>query len=159
MKNLLDEATKYIGQKEVPGIGSNPWIVSLWDKAYGWLGKNDSQVAWCGLFMRMIAIACGYGAPSAPYRARSWLAWGYAVSKPVRGCVVVLERGGAGHVAIVDHIDANGNLGCVGGNQGDMVKLSYFPQSRVLGYRVPYPGYGSALQAVAKKGELSRNEA
>lgn len=69
--------------------------------------------------------------------AKSYLDWGIALPAPIVGCVVVFEREGGGHVGFVEGQDVNGNLIVLGGNQGDMVKLSAFPRSRASGYRWP----------------------
>lgn len=156
------EALKHIGQKEVPGVKSNPWILSLWITVTPWLGNDDSKVAWCGAFMRYCFAAASIAAPKTYYRAKDWLTWGVALVTPVRGCVVVFSREGGGHVGIVMGEDAAGNLMVLGGNQGDAVNIKPFAKSRVSGYRwpagVPKP-VSPKLPLIASNGKVSTNEA
>jgi len=121
----LTAARRYLGQKEVPGAKSNPWIRALW-AAESWLGNDDSLVPWCGLFMRAVMREAGYPVPRLPWAARSWLNWGEALLSPVVGAVVVFKRPGGYHVGIVVGIDSQGRLVVLGGNQGDAVRYSVF---------------------------------
>src|ERR1019366_1308854 len=73
--------------------------------------------------------------------ARSFLTWGVPLYAPVLGCIVIMRRGSSttqGHVTFCDHPDiSNGVIRCLGGNQGDAVKVSRFPVENVIGYRSP----------------------
>ncbi len=133
----LDVGLKDVGLREVPGKATAPriagWLMSL--KAW-WL---DDETPWCGVavaaWMREANVTA---LPLHWYRARGWLDWGIALDRPVRGCVVVCERGASGHVGLVTGYDAAGKLLVLGGNQGNAVNVSAFETSRVLGYRWPY---------------------
>lgn len=136
----LIEASKHIGQKEVPGKGSNPWIVSLWNRAkdvFSWLGSDDSSAPWCGSFVAHCIAAAGIPVPQHFYRAKAWLDWGVTLGAPTPGCIVVYERKGGGHVGFVVGRDSRGNLMTLGGNQGDSVSIAPFATDRVAGYRWP----------------------
>lgn len=159
----LKEARKHIGQKEVAGLKSNPWIVGLRGKVKSWLTGDDGVVPWCGLFCDFCMTAAGIAPPKNSFRAKSWLDWGTAIANPVVGAVVVFTRDGGGHVGFVVGKDKAGSLLVLGGNQGDMVKVSPFALSRVTGFRVPtdwnLPYESMTLPVLASDGRLSTNEA
>lgn len=159
----LKEARKHIGQKEIPGMKSNPWIVGLRGKVASWLKGDDGAVPWCGLFVDYCMTAAGIAPPKNSFRAKSWLDWGVPIANPVVGAVVIFTRDGGGHVGFVVGKDLKGNLMVLGGNQGDMVKISPFAMSRVTGFRVPkdwnLPYESMTLPKVASDGVLSTNEA
>ena len=95
------------------------------------------------------------------YRAKGWLAWGYAC-RPTLGAVVVFERLGGGHVGLlVGYDDKRNALLVLGGNQGDSVRVSSFSTDRVLGYRWPAIGDAptNALPFMASVLDFSRGEA
>lgn len=161
----LQEARKYVGQKEVPGKGSNAWIAGLWGKIkMGWLfkqlGNDDSTAPWCGAFVGAVLLDCGIPAAENGQRARAWLDWGIPLSVPAVGAVVVYERKGGGHVGFLAGQDLEGNLMTLGGNQGDKVSIAPFNRERVLGFRWPPvaapPGVG--LPVIRFGGEVSSNE-
>lgn len=155
------EAEKWIGQKEVPGPGFNPWIKKMWFELAGgkWLwdqvGKgDDSKLPWCGAFVAMCMKSAGHALPKNYYRAKEWLNWGVPISRPVVGSVVIFSRTGGGHVGFVVGVDKSGNILVLGGNQGDEVNIRAFPPSRVTGYRYPanetMPGGALPVFAQAK---------
>jgi hypothetical protein len=62
------------------------------------------------------------------------------VTAPQKGDIVVMSRGNSswkGHVGFVDHVDENGDVHVLGGNQGRLgeVSIEKHPASSVLGYR------------------------
>ena len=72
--------------------------------------------------------------------ARSWLAWGSALSSPVYGCVVVLWRetpvSALGHVAF--YLGSHGSqLWLLGSNQSNAISIKPFSAHRLLGLRWP----------------------
>lgn len=162
----LQEARKHIGQKEIPGKESNPWIFSMWQRLKGaavwsWLGSDDSSAPWCGTFVAHCITSAGLPIPAHWYRAKAWLGWGQKVSFPVVGCVVVFERTGGGHVGFVVGKDWVGNLMVLGGNQGDAVNIRPFDMARVAGYRWPEHEVMKIgpLPLVGSDGKVSTNEA
>lgn len=136
MAKWIDFARNYIGQKEVAGGKSNPWIVSLW-KNDKWLGDDDSKVPWCGSFVNFVFINNGVDTFKTYFRAKDWLKWGVELNQPVYGCVAVFERAGGGHVGFVVGRDKAENILVLGGNQGDAVSIAAFDNSRVSGFRWP----------------------
>ena len=134
--NWIEFARNFIGQKELAGGKSNPWIVSLWENNK-WLGDDDSRVPWCGAFVNFVLINNDIKTFNSFYRAKDWLKWGVKLTQPAYGCVVVFERKGGGHVGFVVGRDKAGNLLVLGGNQGDAVSIAAFDPTRVSGFRWP----------------------
>lgn len=126
-----------LGVAEIPGEGSNPRIIEF--ASYTTLRARKDSVAWCASFANWVCNEAGVKGTGFA-NARSFLSWGVPINKPIVGCIVVLKRGKppAGHVTFCDHEDiSNGVIRCIGGNQGDQVKVSRYSVSDVLGYRVP----------------------
>jgi uncharacterized protein (TIGR02594 family) len=155
----LSEARKHVGQREIPGLVDNPWIVSLW-KTIKRGGIKSESVPWCAAFVG--ACLENVGLMSSRFEsAASYMTWGRSISQPVVGCIVVFTRQGGGHVGFVVGQDVVGNLLVLGGNQGDAVSIAAFSRLRVTAYRwpdaVPLPTGSNELPlAVA---QMSRSEA
>lgn len=157
----LVEARRHIGVREIKGPKHNSVIVGWLRTLKAWW--LDDETPWCGVFVAHCIAITGYKLPKHWYRAKGWLDWGVAISDPVVGAIVIFAREGGGHVAIVVGRDAAGNLMCIGGNQGDMVKISPFSTLRVQGYRIPQdmklPALPRPLPLIASTGQVSSNEA
>ena len=165
----LIEARKHLGVRETPGSGNNAKIMS-WPRriaakypSLNWAVRvfTGDAVPWCGLFVGEVMAATGHVPPSAYPSAKNWLTFGNALSKPAVGAIVVFGRKGGGHVGFVVGKDRSGNLMVLGGNQGDMVKVSPFALSRVIGYRWPAsnaPAPNFNLPLIRSDGRLSTNE-
>lgn len=132
-------ARRYIGQKEIPGIKTAPFITKALIYVKAWW--TDDETPWCGVGAGACMKAAGYSIPKECYRAKEWLKWGISIPKPIYGCVVVFTRDGGGHVGFVVGIDSRGRLMVLGGNQKNAVRIDPFDTSRVSGYRMPadYP--------------------
>lgn len=155
----LSKARTYIGQKEIKGAKHNPMILRMWTLIRA--PFTDDETPWCAGFVGGVLEEVGIKS-SRSAAARSYLKWGVALGKPEIGAIVVFERGPVnGHVGFIVGIAANGNLLVLGGNQGDMVKISPFDPARKLGYRwpagVPLPGQG--IPVLASHEAVSTNEA
>ncbi len=124
--------------KEVEGVNTNPRIAGY--LASVGLGSSGDETAWCSAFVNWCMGQGGLKGTGKP-NARSWLTWGReSLAAPVYGAVTVLWRNSPsswmGHVAfIVGYAEDAVHL--LGGNQGNAVKISEYPRSRVLGYRWP----------------------
>ena len=149
-------AASDLGLREIPGKQAAPkieqWLISL--RAW-W---RDDETPWCGVAMAAWFTQCGIKPPREYFRAKAWLDWGQPIDKPVRGCVVVFGRDGGGHVALAVGLTHAMQLVCLGGNQGDRVSLAAFPESRVIGYRLP-PGDRQYVPLPFMDAAESRNEA
>lgn len=159
----LKNARKYIGQREVAGKDSNAWVLGLWDTVpWIWSSvarKDDTLLPWCGAFMRQVMVESGIEPPKKWWSAASWASWGSPQRKALFGCVGVMKRTGGGHVAIIVGRDNSGNLICLGGNQGDAVKLSAFNPNRFTEFVWPLGHKTSACELPILTASLSVSEA
>lgn len=155
----ITEAKKYIGQKEIKGTKHNPFVLRLWSIIRA--PFTDDETPWCAGFVGGMLEAVGIKSTRSAW-ARSYRNWGVDLLAPVPGCIVVFERGPtSGHVAFALGRDRFGSLLCLGGNQGDMVKISPFGRGRVLDYRWP-AGIAvpkATLPVMTSDGKISTNEA
>jgi uncharacterized protein (TIGR02594 family) len=164
----LDAARRYIGVKEQSGPHHNPKILQFVDQADGSLdgkplqGIRDDETPWCASFVCAVLEESGIKSTRSAW-ARSFRNWGAQLHGPAVGAIVVFERGPtSGHVGFVEG-KSGANLIVLGGNQGDMVRLSPFSTGRVLSYRwplghpIPQTGFAT-LPAVSADGQLSTNE-
>lgn len=138
----VDRAWAWLGEKEVPGKGANNFITSCLDTIK--IPKNmanTDETPWCSAFVNKIIMDCGLPGNSSNQSglARSWLKYGKS-NGPSFGAITVLWRKSpdstSGHVGFLMR-KLNGNLHLLGGNQSDQVKVSIYPESRLLGYRWP----------------------
>jgi uncharacterized protein (TIGR02594 family) len=139
----FDVASRFIGVREVPGKKNNPLILSMLKLDGAW--PEHDEVPWCSAFVNFIAFILGLPR-SRSLRARSWLGVGLAVDLAKVGFdVVILKRGGGiqpgpevldapGHVGFFAGREP-GKIAVLGGNQGDMVSVRLFDESRLLGIR------------------------
>ena len=102
------------------------------------LGAADDETPWCASFVNWCLAQCWIkGTNSA--RARSFETWGQ-MSGPDVGAVAVLWRGSpgaaTGHVGfLLGH--GSGRVILLGGNQGNAVSVTTYPEDRVVCYRRP----------------------
>lgn len=130
MKYVLAE----IGQKEVPGPGNNPRILEYHMKTN--LLASEDLTPWCSAFANWVMWRAEVPGTNSAL-ALSWLNWGKSLDAPIYGCIVVFNHGGGhGHVTFFEN-EKDGFLGCIGGNQQDSVKLSYYNKVELAGYRWP----------------------
>lgn len=141
----LQVARQYLGQKEVPGPQSNPWILGLW-ATIPWIWstvtrKDDTLLAWCGAFMRLCLVMSDLTPPKAWYRASAYVEYGINVGYPALGAIGVVKKGKQWHVGIIAGKDYAGNIVLLAGNQGDSVSLASFHISVFQAYRWPDQSY------------------
>lgn len=128
---LLDSASRYRGLDERRDNGS---IRDLLQKAG--VNVDPKMVAWCAAFVN--AVLATNGLPgTGSLSARSFLGYGEATNRPVKGDIVVSRRGTGdqGHVGFYEGTDANGNVRVLGGNTGNKVGTQTVNRSDVLGFR------------------------
>ncbi len=98
------------------------------------------RIPWCAAFVNAVLHKSGYETTDS-LMARSFLSYGQKAKKPEEGDIVVLTRGSSratGHVGFFLGYDETGQyVRVLGGNQGKMVTIAYYPASRVLGFRKP----------------------
>ncbi len=125
------------GQKEIKGSRDNPLVVQYFkDVGHGWV--KDDETAWCAAFVGSCLARAGLP-HTGSLAARSYLQWGSKTTRPKRGDIVVFKRGNSswqGHVAFYLGSDSK-YVYVLGGNQSNMVKVSRYAKSKLLGYRAP----------------------
>ena len=131
-------ARGYLGEREIKGAVDNPRVVELFAQAgHAWV--HDDETAWCAAFVGGVLAQAGLPGTGS-LAARSYEAWGVALTGPVYGCIGVKRRtGGAawqGHVGFV--VGANDlEVILIGGNQGDAVSIAAFPRRDFTAFRYP----------------------
>jgi uncharacterized protein (TIGR02594 family) len=140
-------AQRFVGVAELPGPGSNPFVLAMLRLDASWPASDD--VPWCSAFVNF--VAWGLRLPrSKSLRARSWLTVGTPVAPVdarVDADVVILDRA-APPVPSPLILDAPGHVGffagyetmrdivyILGGNQADQVSIQGYPRSKILGIR------------------------
>lgn len=131
----LAEARRHIGTKEIPGAKHEPKILAWW-RAIKRGGIKSDEVPWCAAFVGGCLESVGIKS-SRFESAKSYLAWGVPITRPVYGCIAVFSRAGGGHVGFVIGSDGEGRLHILGGNQGDAVSIAPIEGKRAVGYRWP----------------------
>jgi len=129
----LGLALNEIGVTEVPGPGDNPRI-SEYLSSVG-LPSSDS-IPHCAAFVNWV-LKKSYVEGTGSGMARSFLYWGYSISTPKLGCIVVLKRGvdpRKGHVGFFLD-ESRGFIRILGANQGDRVGINAYSKLRLLEYR------------------------
>lgn len=175
---MLLEALRLYGTVEMRGPGDNPTIVAWADEvaktqstpytrwAADWY--NADSIAWCGLFMAVVAVRASQGRPERMpppkyLSAADWLNYGTKVpiEDAMLGDVLVFTRDGGGHVGICVGEDITA-FHVLGGNQSDAVTITRIAKSRCSDVRRPI--YNVTPANVRKirygaAGPLSTNEA
>jgi uncharacterized protein (TIGR02594 family) len=135
--NLVNIALSQYGIKEITGKQDNPEVLKYFNEI-GFDGAAlKDETSWCSAFVNWVALKAKVER-TGKLTARSWLKVGLDVEYPEIGDVVVFWRESKdswkGHVGIF--IRKTDNLIYVlGGNQNNQVKISAYPDNRLLGYR------------------------
>lgn len=153
---ILIEALKLFGTKETAGDKDNPEILD-WATELGIQNYQHDSIAWCGLFMAVVAHRAGKTVVKEPLWARNWLKFG-ASCEPELGAVLTFWRDDKpgdkkySHVGIYAAEDAEAFY-VIGGNQQDSVRVSRILKERLLGARAEYK---TAKPANVRKVIISR---
>ena len=136
----MDIAKREIGITEIPGKGNADRILGYHSTTS--LHATEDSVPWCSSFVNWVVTRSGLDGTNSA-RARSWLGWGREIDIPAYGCIVVLWRkskySSKGHVGFfVGFNEDKTRVFLLGGNQSDKVKVSSYPSSRILSYRLPW---------------------
>ena len=119
------------------GIESDPEILE-WIREYFPGITDDSEVAWCSIFMNHVADLAGLER-TGKATARSWLDVGIEIDQPKTGDVVIFWRESInswkGHVGIYINDRGDGRIRVLGGNQSNAVNIRSYSKGQVLGYR------------------------
>ena len=160
---VILEAVKLYGTKEIVGAEHNP-IIMGWAKELG-LEKIyiSDEIPWCGAFAAIVVKRAGFTPVKESLRARNWSGFGTQQIVAMLGDVLVFTReGGAGHVGFYVGEDKD-CYHVLGGNQGDMVKVSRIAKNRCIAIRrctwkIKQPDNVRIIELQAT-GEVSKNEA
>lgn len=150
------------GTQEVVGASSNPIILS-WAQEVGLedVYTND-DIAWCGLWMAVIATRAGWSPVHHPLWARNWMQFGNPASTAMLGDILVFSRGSGGHVAVYVGED-NTTYHILGGNQSNMVNITRRKKNTLLAVRRPRWRVSQPVEVQqifrAATGAISTNEA
>lgn len=156
---MLLEGLKLYGTLESVGDKDNPEILA-WAKELGLKDYLHDSIAWCGLFVAIIAKRAGKEVVDAPLWAANWLKWGEEAKEPMLGDVLVFKRPGGNHVALYVGEDKM-YYHCLGGNQSDSVSITRILKTRCRGARRLYKEQPSNIRKifVDPQGNISSNEA
>jgi len=141
-------AERWIGTKELPGGKDNPFVLGMLQLDQSW--PSHDEVPWCSAFANFICWQLRLPR-SKDLRARSWLDIGRAIKLAearVGFDILVLNRGGnpqpifdpqkqkdPAHVTFYGGVDDHGQVLGLGGNQGNMVRVSPQNISELLSVR------------------------
>ncbi|MFD0992987.1 TIGR02594 family protein [Tenacibaculum geojense] len=109
---------------------------------YVGLPKASGSTAWCSSFVSWCLNQAGQNnAKSAGSQSVLWNEGKLfkRITEPVYGCIVLMtnyvkstgKSNGHGHVTFLYGVDSNGDLICLGGNQGDRLKYSRYYTNKV----------------------------
>lgn len=133
---MLNKIAAFYGLSEIEGKKHNDQIISFFHEL-GYEYIDDDETPWCAAFINYCAKKIG-AQYATGLRARNWMKCGKSSSKPSIGDIVVFGYGGknskAGHVAMYISEDFD-SIYCLGGNQSNMVTISSYCKSDLLGYR------------------------
>lgn len=136
---IFKEFFRLYGQAELSGPQSNKAILGIINKVLPAV-KDDSEAAWCGIFMGHLfdSIMLGHLKPAKFASAKAWAGIGEEITideaRP-GNTLVVFHRGNPGdwrgHVGLyVNHNDTN--VFVAGGNQSNSVTISPYSRSRLF---------------------------
>lgn len=140
MKIVESEVDKV---KEIPGTKDHPVIIEALKLAGISKSMLHDETAWCAAYAKRIWFKAGIKLERlSKFKAwaRDYMAFGVA-SNFKYGCLCVFERnspGGDSHVTFGVYEDTD-FYWCIGGNQGNQVKLSKYPKRDILAIRWPSP--------------------
>lgn len=136
---MMQQALKLFDTKEQPGPGNNPvilnWVTELADPGVKSVYTADS-VAWCGLFMAIVAKRAGKVPVEQPLWALNWGKFGKDAGQPMLGDVLTFIRPGGGHVALYVG-ESQKSYHVLGGNQSDKVCFIEIEKVRMRAARRP----------------------
>jgi uncharacterized protein (TIGR02594 family) len=134
---LVSTAQQFVGRNENRAADRN--LLGDFFKAAN-VNVDPKITAWCAAFVN--AVLATNGLPTvnqvtggSNLTARNFLGYGSETTKPEPGDIVILKRGGGGHVGFFQGFTDKGDVRVLGGNQSDGVNTSTFKAKDVLGFR------------------------
>lgn len=136
----MDEAEKWLGEKEIAGRSDNPDIMAFYRDA-GHSGIQHDETPWCAAFVS----ACLTRSKCRSLQtlvARDYEGYGPKLSEPEYGSIGVKWRGSPsswqGHVGFVADWTAT-KIKLRGANQRNSVSEAWFPRREFVGFYMPQP--------------------
>lgn len=131
---VINVADNYVGLNESNGHRS---LMDLFDVSFE-QNIDPRSTPWCAAFANSVLAKTGKTGTGS-LMAASFLTWGEPTDNPKHGDIVVLSlQGKASHVGFyLGTVRKNGRtyVKVLGGNQGDAVKITWYPASSVVQYR------------------------
>lgn len=130
--SIYAEAARYVGFTERRNTESLRTLT----------GVNPRRTPWCAAFVNAILNRKGYRGTDS-HTAGSFRDYGIKVINPVRGDIVLIRSRvspSGVHVGIFSEykvINGVKHIGVLGGNQNNMVKVTYYPARSVITIRRP----------------------
>lgn len=126
------------GVREIKGKGHTPRILQYFHEiGHKWVDTDET--AWCAAFVNWCLLQSGLPM-TGRLNARSFLNYGEPVDTPQLGDIAVLWRvsrtSWKGHVAFYNNTQDK-FLNLLGGNQMNRVRISAYPNERLLEFRRP----------------------
>lgn len=162
----MTTARHMIGQREVPGLPTAPFITAMLNSLGAWW--RDDETAWCATFVSHCLHDAGMPYAKAFYRARAYESygrtWADGPNWPAYGAIAVLDRPPSktnGHVAfyvgtqqVSDGHTSVYKVLLLGGNQDNQVCVRAYPVARVQAWRwptdYPVPNFTPAPEMLAR---------
>lgn len=135
---MVAHALRLHGTLEAPGPRNNPFILGWASEVGGDVARDyrSDSIAWCGLFMAVVAQRAGKPMPREPLWALNWARFGIPADRPSLGDVLVFRRAGGGHVGLYVGEDEEA-FHLLGGNQADRVSFMRLSRERLFAARRP----------------------
>jgi uncharacterized protein (TIGR02594 family) len=133
MPEWLRIAKKEIGVIETTN-GDNPRILQY--HLVTKLKAKTEDTPWCAAFVCWCLEQAGIVSTRSAW-AKDFLNWGVEIDKPRVGCIVVFSRGNVGGHAGFYVSETKTHIMILGGNQSNMVNMSEYSKSNLLGFRWP----------------------
>lgn len=161
LPKMIVEGLKLYGTKETIGEQDNPVILE-WAKELDLKAYVHDSIAWCGLFIAIIAKRAGKDVVKDPLWAANWLHFGIGANEAMLGDVLVFKRPGGNHVGLYVGEDLS-TYYVLGGNQSDQVSITRILKERCIGIRRPIYKTGQPANVrsitISTDGVISNNEA
>ncbi|TMJ18597.1 MAG: TIGR02594 family protein [Alphaproteobacteria bacterium] len=139
LPKMIQKALELYHTDEQPGPGDNPvimaWVKELGDPDVKSVYTADS-VAWCGLFMAVVAKRAGKPGVEKPLWALNWGHFGTKAGQPMLGDVLTFIRPEGGHVGLYIG-ESQASFHVLGGNTSDTVTFAEIAKTRLRAVRRP----------------------
>lgn len=166
LPRMIQNALRYLGQKEIPGPQSNTVIMNMAKEMQVHNIYTNDDISWCALFQSYICKISNKPMPYKAYqvlRAASFTTWGNKVEKGDEklGDILVFKRPGGNHVGMYI-AESDKTFFVLGGNQSNAVTITEITKGRLIACRRYYaigPPASVKKYRMAASGKVSTNEA